>query len=550
MDRRDFLTVGGPRSRDAIRGINRGNPAGRDASQNAPIVFARRSASDLNPYNGEWTYTQAAHLMRRCMFGPTETEIRTALSDGLNTTLMKLFTPFEPSLAGIDSWASGTQFQALPDPAKGEDGPAFQQILFQRRDEVLYWIQRTMATGEVSIQERMRFFWHSHFTSEIQVVRYAEVVYEQYRLFKSHMLGNFKQFVRDVTVDMAMLIYLDGIKNYKFGARDNINENYARELMELFTMGVFDWEGNENYSQDDVIAAARSLSGWTYNVDQGNPRGQIYVDRASVFNPLLWDSGQKTLMGRTGAWNTDDVIDILFEQRADQIAKFICTKIYRAFVYDVPDPVVVEQMANLFRSENWEIRPVMEVLLKSEHFFDVTNIGALHKGPIDYLIGIVRSEKLTSVPAVDLVAERRAANDLTARLITLGQVPYSPPNVKGWPGGRTWTSTSTLPVRQKFAIDVAAGNLTSGRNPLYVFDPVAFARLFPEPDDLRALSDDMAAFLLNTVPSDPESTLLFETILDGGKDYEWSLDDPDQKAGERIRKFVQAAVQLAKFQLY
>lgn len=550
MDRRDFITIGAPRSRAAIRGENRGGLGGRDASQNAPIEFARRSATDLVPYGGQWTYKQAAHLLRRAMFGPTETEIRRAVSDGLNATLDKLFTPFEPLLTGIDAWANDTQFQAAPDTAAGEEAQAFQQAQSGRRDALLTWILRIMKQSPVSIQERLRFFWHGHFTTEMDVIRFPELAYQQYRLFARHMLGNFKQFVYDVTVDFAMLIYLDGIKNYKIGNRSNINENYARELMELYTMGVYDWDGNENYTQDDVIAAARALSGWTYNVPNGNPRGVVWVDRLPVFNPLLWDNGQKTLMGRTGQWDAQDVIDIIFEERGDRIAKFICTKIYRAFVYDVPDQVIVEQMADLFRTNDWEIRPVIEALLTSEHFFDETNIGALHKGPVDYIVGTVRSEALEAVPGFDSITGRRTDGDVAARLTVLGQVPYFPPNVKGWPGGRTWTSTSTLPVRQKFSIDVANGLLRSGNTGIYQFDPIAFARLFPDPDDIHALSRDMAQFLLNTSPSQQEADILFETILDGGKDYEWSLDDPGQRADQRIRKFVAAAVQLAKHQLY
>lgn len=550
MDRRDFLTVGAPRSRDVIRGENRGVTAGRDASQTAPIEFARRSATDLNPYGGQWTYRQAAHLLRRAMFGPTETEIRQAMTDGMSATIEKLFIPFERSLTGIDAWANNPQVQISPDTARGEDYQTYQQGLFQRRDAFIQWILRTMRQSPVSIQERLGFFWHGHFASEIEVVRFPELCYEQYKLFKQHMLGNFKQFVHDVTIDMAMLIYLDGIKNYKLGNRNNINENYARELMELFTMGVFDWDGNENYSQDDVIAAARSLSGWTYNVPNGNPRTLVSVDRKAVFNQLLWDNGQKTLMGRTGAWNTQDVIDIIFAQRADQIAKFICTKLYRAFVYDVPDQVVVEQMAETFRSNNWEIRPVMDALLKSEHFYDETNIGAMHKGPIDYLVGTVRGENLGNVPGFDTMGGGRTDNDVPGRLTVLGQVPYGPPNVKGWPGGRTWTSTSTLPVRQKFSIDAANGAIKVRGNTLYTFDPIAFARLFPDPEDIHVLSRDMAEFLLNTSPSALEADMLYETILDGGRDYEWSLDDPGQRADQRIRKFVAAAAQLAKHQLY
>ena len=547
MDRRDFLTIGPPRSREVIRGESRGNVEARDASQTPP-VFARRSATDLTEYNGQWTWREAAHLLRRCTFGPTEAEINQAVSDGMSATIDKLFTPWNPSLDGIDDWAEGAQFQAGPDTANGQTFQEFQQTQFSRRDGLVRWIVRSIKNSPVSIQERLRLFWHNHFTTEVLVVRFPELLYEQYKLFQQHMLGNFKQFAYDVTVDMAMLLYLDGIRNFKINNRDNINENYSRELMELYTMGVFDWEGNENYSQDDVIAAARSLSGWQYNVD--NVRNIVMVDRESVFKEFWWDNGEKTLMGQTGRWKTPDVIDIIFEQRADQIAKFICEKIYRGFVFDVADKVVVEQMASTFRANNWELRPVFEQLLKSEHFYDVTNIGAMHKGPIDFIIGMVREMNLTDVPGLDDVANTRVNRDLGTRLTTLGQVPYYPPNVKGWPGGRTWTSTSTLPVRQKFGIDVGAGNITVRGTNYYAFDPIAFAKNFSDPYDLQTLADEMARLLLNTEPSEQEAALLFETILDGGVDYEWDLDDPNQRPEERIRKFVQAAVQLAKHELY
>ncbi|MCB0713358.1 MAG: DUF1800 domain-containing protein [Ignavibacteriae bacterium] len=547
MDRRDFLTIGAPRSREAIRGESRGVTAARDASQTPP-AFARRSDTDLTTYSGSWTYKQAAHLLRRSTFGPTEAEINQAVADGMEATIDKLFTPWEPPLDGIDSWANATNFQALPDTANGEDFTTFQQKQYERRDLFIRWILLSMQHSPVSIQERLRLFWHNHFTSEVLVVNYPELIYEQYKLFKQHMFGNFKEFTYDISIDMAMLIYLDGIKNYKTTARNNINENYARELMELFTMGVFDWEGNENYSQDDVIAAAHSLSGWQYNVD--NPRNILFVDRKAVFKSLWWDNGQKTLMGQTGAWNTQDVIDIIFAQRGDQIAKYICEKIYRGFVYDVADRVVVEQMANAFRAGNWELRPVFEMLLKSEHFYDETNIGAMHKGPIDYMVGMIREMDITTVPGLDDLANARANRDLGGRLQSLGQVPYYPPNVKGWPGGRTWTSTSTLPIRQKFGIDVGAENISLQRKQYYLIDPIEFAKQFSDPYDVQILTDEMSRFLLNTEPSEKEADLLFQTILDGGVDYEWDLDDPNQRPEERIRKFLQAIAQLAKFQLY
>ncbi len=551
MDRRDLLTLGVPVADDVVRGSNRSGPTARphDASQNRP-AYARRSASDLTPYSGQWTWREAAHLLRRGMIGPTEEEIDQAVSEGMAATIARLMTPFSPSYDGIEEWANGDDFPIRADTANGEDFTTFQQAINDRRQGFLQWTLRTMATSPVSMQERLRLFWHNHFTTELQVINYPEAALEQYRLLAKHHLGNFKEFAYEITIDLGMLLYLDGIRNNKVGNNDNINENYSRELMELFTMGVFNAAGEENYTQNDVIEGARALSGWTYDIDLSEIRTAVRIPRTSQFLPYFWDSGEKTLMGRTGVWNAQDVIDIIFEERAEEIAHFVCEKIYRGFVYDAPDPVVVDQMAATFRASNWEIKPVFEQLLKSEHFYDTTNIGAMHKGPIDYMVGMIRGLGLTSVPGIDNTADVRIARDLVNRLTSMGQITYYPPNVKGWPGGRTWTSTSTLPLRQKFGIDVGNGTLRQRQTILYEFDPVAFARRFSDPSDIHLLSEEMARFFLNTEPSEQESTILYETLLDGGKDYEWDLEDPSQKPDERIRKFVQAVAQLAKFQLY
>ena len=547
IDRRELLMLGQPRSRDVIRGTNRASASLKSGTtQNAP-VYARRSATDLTQYSGSWTWREAAHLLRRGMIGPTEAEIGQAVTDGMAGTMAKLMTPFSPSLEGIDSWAEGDTFQRLNE--QNQTPTEFQQIRFGRRDAFVQWTLRNAAKSPVSIQERLRFFWHGHFTSEVLVVRFPELVYEQWSLFAKHMLGNFKNFCNEITIDLGMLIYLDGIRNFKIGNFNGINENYARELMELFTMGIFDADGNDNYSQEDVIAAARALSGWTYALDQSELRTAIHVPRKSRFQPLLWDSGQKTLMGQTGSYDAEGVIDVIFEQRAESIARFMCEKFYSAFVYDIPDPVVIDQMMSTFRSNNWDIQPVLEQLLKSEHFYDETNIGALHKSPIDYAIGMIRGNQLGNTPGVDIL-ETRVGRNLTRRLTEYGQLPYYPPNVKGWPGGRTWTSTSTLPLRQKFAIDVGAGTLRVGPQKIYEIDPIAFAKGFSDPSDIEILANEMGRFLLNTIPSKEEADLLFDTILDGGVDYEWDIDDPEQRPAERIRKFIQAAVQLAKYQLY
>ncbi|KXK57022.1 MAG: DUF1800 domain-containing protein [Chlorobi bacterium] len=540
MDRRNFLTFGTPRRATPQQGTQTNQRNG--GAQNPP-AFLRRTTAGLEPYSGPFTYKEAAHLLRRCVVGPTETEIRQAVTDGFEATMQKLFTPFTPAPTFIQDWV-GQDPQIRP--ADASQAQAFQDTVFQHREMLLKWWMNTIATSPTSIQERMVIFWHNHFTSEMQAVNIAEFMHTQNQLFRSMMFGNFKQFVKDVTKDVAMLIYLDGIKNYKQGQRSNINENYARELQELYTMGVTDWDGNPNYTQEDVSEAARALSGWGFSP---STKGTLYAGLNSLFLTQRWDSGNKTFLGKTGAWKADDIVDIIFEQRADQVAKFMCEKFYRWFVYDIPDRTIITAMAETFRSNNWEIKPVIEQLLRSAHFFDDTNIGALEKSPVDYMIGAIRQLSLKDVP--DFNGQTgRATQDLRNRMNTQGMVLFDPPNVKGWPGGRTWVSTSTLPIRQKFSIDVADGVLKNRQTPIYGFDPIPFAKQFSDPNDLTALSNEMARFLLNTEPSDQERQMLFDTILDGGKDYEWKIDDPTQKPDVRIRKFIKAAVQLAKYQLY
>lgn len=544
MNRRDFLTVTAPvgrRSRDH-------GPAARpgDGSQVPSQLHARRSDTGLGQYAGPWTYTQAAHLLRRAMFGPRETEILQAVADGMEATVALLLQPFAPDLTGISDWAGQDPRIRAPRDQTSPEYAQFIADLQAHREQLGKWQLRVFATSPVSIQERLVLMWSNHFTSELQVVNLAELMHWQNRRIRQHVLGNFREFARAITKDVAMLIYLDGIKNFKTGARANINENYSRELMELYTMGVTDWDGVANYTETDVAEGARSLSGY---VPTPSSKGADYVGLESAFVQDRWDNGTKTYLGRTGAWKADDVIDIIFSERADQVAKFVCEKIYRAFVYDVPDRVVIGLMAETLRGANWELRPVIEQLLKSEHFFDATNIGALDKSPIDYMVGMIRGLQLGKVPDFDPTAGTRFSRDLTGRLMNLGQTIFDPPNVKGWPGGRTWISTSTLPPRQKFALDVIDGKvLGPNRVVYYTFDVIAFARGFSDFEDPEVLVDEMSRYLLNTLPSIKERATLLATLLNGSPVYEWPQLNQTQR-DDRIKLFLKALVQLAKFQL-
>ncbi|MFN8360479.1 MAG: DUF1800 domain-containing protein [Candidatus Kapaibacterium sp.] len=548
MNRRNFFTLGMPAS-PVTDGTAPGEmPAGRQSQPE----FATRTAAGLEPYvpsaSNPWDYAKAAHLLRRCMIGPKDSEIRKAVTDGLDATINQVLTPFTPSYDDIKAWAGQDPNVRPPNNDNGSpEFKAWQLAKDTHRDQLIKWWLKTMATSPVSIQERMVLMWHNHFANEINTVDFAEFMLTQNILFRKYIFGDFKQFVKDVTKDPSMLIYLDGFKNFKFGNQNQINENYSRELMELFTCGVADWNNTPNYSQTDVSEGAKALSGWTINPSS---KGTSYLGLTSVFVQLRWDASTKTFMGKTGAWKADDVVDIIFSERADQVAKFICTKIYRTLVYDVPDQAVVTAMADTFRANNWSLKPVIEQLIRSAHFFDPTNIGAMEKSPIDFMVGAMRQLGVTNIPDYDFTKTGRIAQDFIGRLAAIGQLPLYPPNVKGWPGGRTWVSTSTLPIRQKFMLDVADDKILIQNVKYYKFDPITFAKSFPSPNDATKLSQEIAQALLNVQPSQKEADALLEALLQGAKTYEWKIDDPTFQADRRIRNLIKAIVQLAKHELY
>jgi uncharacterized protein (DUF1800 family) len=348
-----------------------------------------------------------------------------------------------------------------------------------------------------------------------------------------------------------MLIYLDGYKNKKIGNTKQINENYARELMELFTCGVLDWNNNPNYTENDVLEAARSLSGWTISpsTHPDATERSSRVGRSGLFLQTNWDSGSKTFMGKTGNWRYTDIISILFSERSDQIALYICEKIYRAFVYDIPDRVIIRALADDFKKD-WEIKPMLLRLLKSAHFFDKVNIGAMYKSPVDYILGSLHMMNITHIPDFALNEVSRFNRDIYNRLTSLGQSIFNPPNVKGWPGGRSWVSTSTISQRHKFMIDIINGTISFNKIKYYDFDPIAFAKSFPDPTNPRTLCTDICSLMLNTTPSEKEYQMLLDTMLDGAKEYEWTIDDPSFKADIKLKKFLIEVAKLAKYQLY
>jgi uncharacterized protein (DUF1800 family) len=271
--------------------------------------------------------------------------------------------------------------------------------------------------------EKMTLFWHGHFATGLSKVgmRNMPLMRQQNDLLRAQGMGNFSDLLLSVSKDPAMLIWLDGVLNHK----DAPNENYGRELMELFTLGI------GNYSEDDVKAAARAFTGWS-----------IDKERHFVFNASDHDDGPKTLLGRTGNFNGDDVVSMLVAHPAT--ATRLATKLARFFVSDPPDSRLVKDLAQTYLSSHYDIRSVLRALFKSDAFSSAAAYHALIKSPAEFVVGTLRS--------LDI---RTDGMGLPPLMSALGQQLFNPPDVSGWAGGGAWISTQTMLARDNMANTIA-----------------------------------------------------------------------------------------------
>lgn len=470
-----------------------------------------RGTAGLEPFEPTrerpWDYRLAGHLLRRTMLGPKPPEIATAAGMTPAQVVDQLLADAPPP-PPPDTW--------VIEPPVQNPTEAQQALNQSRMNDLRFWWLKLMLSQGVSLRERMVLFWHNHFATEAQVVQIPQFLYIQNRTLRQNALGNVKDLVKAVTRDPAMLIYLNGNLN-RVGSP---NENYARELLELFTMGV------NTYTQKDVAEAARALTGW------------IVSGLQPGFAQRRFDTGTKTILGRTGAFGDTDVVDIVFDQW--QTAMFICRKLYRLLVYQEPDEAVVSEMADTLRESQYEIKPVLRKLLLSTHFFDETTMGALIKSPIDLVVGTARM----------LDIARASPVYLTGFLGILEQTLLDPPNVAGWPGYRTWISTTTLPQRHAFVDEVLDGKPRAMYRQTFSFpaaDALSLARSLPAPNDAVALVRDLALTLFGAPTDEAQQKTFLDALLQGAAVYDWSISDP--RAGDRLRGLLRMMMKLPEYQL-
>ena len=481
---------------------------------------------DLEPISeAEWNYDRAAHLLERAGFSGTPTEIRNLASLTPEAAVRSLVNydpinndhlmPFEHSglwdetlldfpssrpAATDQARAKGEGMGVLvkPDTVNRHMQPVSDRFFYWLRATRLetrrvgYWWAERMLDTKRPLEEKMALFWHGHFATAESKVRDYRKMLVQIDTFERYATGNFGDLVVAVAKDPAMLYYLDAGVNVK-GAS---NENFAREVMELFTMGV------GNYTEKDVREAARAFTGWNFkNLD-------FTVD------PALHDDETKDFLGHTGNFDGVDVLDIILDQPVT--AEFIATKIFRFFVRGDVSPELTTRLGSILRDNDYELRPLLETIFLSRDFYSEATYGAHIKGPVEHVITLLKHLGAEDVPGVP---------DFNVATIALGQHLLNPPSVAGWAQGRAWITPALIQERGNVAFDYLFPNVTRFREPnlLYGTAGEAGQRLRRGYDFMSATAlDDPGAMSMFDLAA-KERDELFNTRVSSFRGYERAM---------------------------
>lgn len=384
----------------------------------------------------KWDYTRAAHLLNRAGFGGAPAQVAEMAAMGPEKAVTHL-VDFDKVLDKTQDpeWAKPDSERAEKLRAARNATPEERRKLVREEQqkqrgrmlELRHWWLHRMAFGPRPLQEKLTLFWHGHFATSVEKVRDAYLMWRQNELFRRLAAGNWLHLLTAVAKDPAMLVWLDQAQSRK----EHPNENFAREVMELFALG----EGH--YTEKDITEGARALTGWSYDRVE-----QKFIDR-----PSWHDSGTKVIFGKSGDFGGEDFLRLIVIQ--PQASRLITTKLWTFFAGEPPSEAVAETLATLFRQSGYEFKPVLRAMFLSEDFYSPSIIRNQVKSPVQWLVGSV------------LMLERELPPPLVCLALTksLGQDLFAPPNVKGWDGGVSWITTNTLLTRYNEALTLVAGDL-------------------------------------------------------------------------------------------
>lgn len=487
----------------------------------------------LNRFSGNWNHHAVRHLLRRTLFGATRDDVSYFLNLGLDGSINQLLDTSVPMPdPPVKEYNPTTAMVPDTNIAAGEtwvndlnnDGTV---ASFRRASFKKWWVE-VMVKQPLTLREKMTLFWHNHFSTESNDIGNAQFLYRHHTLLRANALGNIRSLVRAVSIDSAMLVYLNGQNNNK-NAPD---ENYSREIQELFVIGK---GPGSAFTEADVKAAAKIFTGWRNN----------YTTLTSYFDATRHDITSKqfspfynntVIAGRTGATGgdqeLDDFLNMLFSTH--EAALYLCRRLYTWFVYYKITPDVEQNiifpLADIMRKNNYEVKPVLNALLSSDHFFDMMNRGCQIKSPVDMLIGMLRSLEV-KFPTADQYATNYGLYNLIVNYLTnLQQNLGDPPDVSGWkayyqePGYyEYWINTDTLPKRIQY-LDylVVTGYTFSGFK--MVVDAISFVKKFSAPGDPNKLISDLVIHMLGIDLSQSHKDQLKRDILLSGQtnDLYWT----------------------------
>ncbi len=497
------------------------------ANKTLPKSNAKITGS-LNPYSGPWTQAEVIHLLRRATFGLKPADIQTLLALSPAAAVDYLFSnaPSAAPAPPVNNYYSGytdptgvLQGQTWVNAAYG-DGT----VNFKRRLSLTAWWMGLILNQNCSILEKMTWFWHNHFSTEVSVIGDARTAYVHHAMLRANALGNFKTLVSLVTKDPGMLIYLNGYVNSKTAP----DENYGRELQELFTVSKFN---TPNYIEDDVKAAARVLTGWQIDNTTFPPSSKFTSSRHDTTNKQFSAFYNNTVItgqsGGAGAGETDALINMIFTAAATQTATWICTKLYRFFVYydtvtDATVQAVISGMASTLIANSWNVVPVVKQLLKSQHFFDVNSRACYIRTPLDYYAGIYRAFGITLPGSFDEAKTYSVWNSFRQFAADNGLDLGEPPNVSGFPAYyqtpqfyELWINSNTYPKRLQFVDTMLNNGFRVVTGTYIAIDVLAFGSSYSNVADPDMLVQYCCDLLMGLDPSSTRKDALKGILLSG-----------------------------------
>lgn len=469
-------------------------------------------------------YVRARHLLGRCMFGARKDEVNALVGKSISSALGILLQP-----------------QPLPNPPVSYDAKDLDVTLGQpwtgapyngtynpfRLKSLRSWWVGTMMQQGTSLEEKMTLFWHNHLVTEIDTVNSASLLYQYVQLLRKHALGNVKQLVTEMTTNPAMLVYLNGESNRASAP----NENYGRELFELFTIGKGPLvaEGNyTNYTETDIREAAKVLTGWLVN--RSTYTSYYDTSRHDKTTKVFTQAFDKTTIANKEAEEYKLLVDMVFSKK--ETARYLVRKIYRWFMYYQVDQVIedqiIEPLATTLFNNNYEIKPVLIQLLGSEHFFSTDYIGSQIKDPLSFTTGVFRKCEIALSPS--LVTNYEAWYDLYIFCRNMEMALGDPPDVAGWPQYykdpsyyELWVNSATVPMRTGFTDTFCSTGITkSGFK--YVIDPFLITGRVGDPGNVTSLINGLAQILLPVGLTTEQVAQLKEALIPGLPESTWTFE--------------------------